>query len=240
MTGGNMESIRLQKYLAECGVASRRKAEELIKGGHVAVDGEIVTELGTKVSASNKISVDGKDVSKEFEKLYILLNKPKGYVSTTNDQFGRPTVIDLLEEVKERVYPVGRLDYDTKGIILLTNDGQFTYRLTHPSHEISKTYLAEVRGTPSRDKLEHLRQGIKIEDYVTAPAKIKLIGKKASFTVLEIIINEGKNRQVRKMCDAIGHPIVNLQRVAIGNLSIGNLHEGSWRHLKKHEINMLK
>ena len=180
-----MGEIRLQKYLAECGVASRRKAEELIAMGRVTINGEIVTLPGTKVTPADTVAVDGKRVFPEKEKVYIMLNKPKGYVSTVKDQFSRKSVLDLVD-TKYRVYPVGRLDYDTSGLILLTNDGDFAYKLTHPSHEIEKVYIAELKGIPDRDAIKSFSRGIPIDGRVTAPARIKILEKRSGTCVAAI------------------------------------------------------
>lgn len=233
-----MGEIRLQKYLAECGVASRRKAEELIAMGRVALNGEIVTAPGIKVSPEDIVMVDGKRVFPENEKVYIILNKPKGYVTTVKDQFSRKSVIDLVD-TKYRVYPVGRLDYDTSGLIILTNDGDFAYKLTHPSHEVEKVYIAEVKGILGMDGIKRFSRGILIDGYVTAPSKIKLLEKRNGTCVVEIRIHEGRNRQIRKMCEAIGHRVLSLMRVSIGGLELNGLEEGKWRMLNKSEIKML-
>jgi len=234
-----MENIRLQKFIADCGVASRRKAEELIKQGRVKVNGLVVTEMGIKVGDNDSVEVDGRKIKPENKKVYIMLNKPAGYVTTAKDQFGRPTVLELLKGVSERVYPVGRLDYETTGLLILTNDGDFTYKMTHPKHEIDKTYIATVEGIPTVEEIGRFEKGLKIEDYVTAPAKMKIISKKERTCVVEITIHEGRNRQVRKMCDAIGHPVLALKRVSVGKLSLGNLAEGDWRKLSQKEVKSL-
>lgn len=234
-----MAEIRLQKYLAESGVASRRKAEQLILQGRVCIDGQVVREMGRKVTGGEVIEVDGKPVALEEKKVYVLLNKPVGYITTASDQFGRKTVLDLVAGIPERVYPVGRLDYDTSGLLLLTNDGDFTYRLTHPRHEVEKTYVAEVTGIPALEDLRRFEKGLAIDDYVTAPAKIRIIKKNAGKAELEIRIHEGKNRQVRRMCEAIGHPVLKLKRVAIGSMELGGLAEGQWRYLDKMEMESL-
>ncbi len=234
-----MELVRLQKYIADCGVASRRKAEEFIKQARVKVNGTVVTEMGIKVSDADLVEVDGKIIKPENKKVYILLNKPAGYVTTVKDQFGRPTVIDLLKGVKERVFPVGRLDYETTGLLILTNDGDFAYRMTHPKHEVEKTYLATIAGIPTGDEISRFERGLRIEDYITAPAKFKIVAKNKQNCVAEITIHEGRNRQVRKMCEAIGHPVLSLKRISIGKLFIGNLAEGDWRELTQDEIKSL-
>jgi len=234
-----MNEIRLQKFIADAGVASRRHAEEIIRQGRVKVDGRTVTEMGFKVTEASKVEIDGKLISIEKKKRYIMLNKPEGFITTANDQFGRPTVLDLVKGIKERVYPVGRLEYDTSGLLLLTNDGSFAYKLTHPRHEVKKVYIAEVIGIPDEKSLKTFREGIYIDGYKTSPADIRVLEKKNNKSILEITIHEGKNRQVRKMCDAIGHPVVKLKRIAIGKLSLGNLEAGKWRELTKKEIEEL-
>lgn len=226
-----MEEYRLQKYLADCGVASRRKSEILIIEGRVTVNGTVVTELGTKVTIKDRVTVNDKVVRPQGKKIYIMLNKPAGYVSTVSDEFDRPTVMDLLEGIKERVYPVGRLDYDTSGLLLMTNDGDFTFKLTHPSHKMTKTYVAEVIGKPSDEALDSLRKGIELEGHVTSPAKVKVLEQKEDSTVLEVIIHEGKNRQVRNMFDAIEHPTMRLKRTAVGKLNLGDLQKGKWKYI---------
>lgn len=224
--------VRLQKYLAEAGIASRRKAEQFILEGKVSVNGKVVKEMGIKINPKKDvIEFNGKPVKKEQKMVYILLNKPSGYISTAKEQFDRPTVMDLLKGVEGRVYPVGRLDNNTSGLLLLTNDGDFTYRVTHPKHELKKTYRAVVKGIPNEKKIESLRKGIEIEDYKTAPAKVRIVDKKKGTSVVEITIHEGRNRQVRKMLEAIGHPVIRLRRVAIGDIHINKLKEGTFRHL---------
>lgn len=235
-----MSEIRLQKYLAECGVASRRKAEDLIAQGRVTVNGNTVTEMGCKISLEDRVEVDGKIVAAEDRKVYIMLNKPVGYVTTSKDQFARKTVLDLLSGVAERVYPVGRLDYDTSGMLILTNDGDFTYRVTHPKHETGKTYLAEIRGMPTEEELHRFRKGLQIEDYITAPAEIVIQKAAPAYSVVEVKIHEGRNRQIRKMCDRIGHAVIKLKRVKIGRLELGTLPEGSWRYLTPEEVKKLE
>lgn len=232
-----MEEIRLQKYIAECGVASRRKSEELISQGRVRVNGETVTQMGRKVSLNDVIEVDGKQVKMEERKVYIALNKPVGYISSARNQFGRKTVLDLVKDIKERVFPVGRLDYDTSGLLLLSNDGDFTYKLTHPKHEIKKVYEADLMGIPSKDDIIRFEQGLWIDDYLTSPANLQLLESNGKTSKVKITIHEGKNRQVRKMCDKIGCPVIKLKRISIGEVSLGKLNEGSWRSLTDSEIN---
>lgn len=231
---------RLQKVMAELGVASRRKCEELILQGKVKVNGDIVTELGTKVDKQTAaIEVDGKLITNNTNKVYILLNKPVGYITSAQDQFNRPTVLDLVSLINERIYPVGRLDYDTEGLLILTNDGELTYRITHPSHNVTKTYKAIVKGRVSTEAIEIFKTGIYIEDYKTSPAKLEIIKYAANDTLVNITIHEGRNRQVRKMCDAIGHKVLKLRRISIGNLKLGDLKLGQWRYLNSDEIQYL-
>ena len=236
------ESIRLQKFLANSGVASRRKCEELILDGKVSVNGQIVKELGTKVNpAVDKVEYCGNPVFSSNKFVYILLNKPIGYVTTAKDQFDRDSVLDLVK-VKERVVPVGRLDMYTSGALILTNDGDFVYKVTHPKHEITKTYTVTVRGIIETDAVEKLKNGVEIEDYKTRPAKVKILktDEEKNISRLEITIHEGKNRQVRKMCDAIGCPVKFLKRIAVGDLKIGSLEKGKYRLLTEDEISYLQ
>lgn len=231
--------MRLQKFLAHAGIASRRTAEDIIKQGRVTLNGTTVTDMGIKVSDTDVVQVDGKLIENEEEKIYIMLNKPIGYVSTANDQFGRPTVLDLVKDTNKRLYPVGRLDYDTSGLILLTNDGDFTYQLTHPKHQIDKVYEAVISGIPSADEQELFEAGLEIEDYTTSQAKIVIKELKGSNALVHITIHEGRNRQVRKMCDAINHKVISLRRISIGSLKLGDLPEGQWRRLIDKEIKSL-
>ncbi len=231
---------RLQKVLAKAGMASRRHAEELITGGKVKVNGKVVTELGTKVDAyKDKIQVNGKPIPPPEKKVYLLLNKPRGYVTTLSDERGRKTVIDLLEGVEQRVYPVGRLDYDSEGLLLLTNDGELTQALTHPKHQIKKTYLARVEGVPEPEKLQAMTKGLQLEDGPTAPAEVKIAGIQDDRALLQISIHEGRNRQVRRMCEHIGHRVLRLRRVRMGPLELDNLKPGEFRPLTKQELREL-
>ncbi|AMJ42091.1 pseudouridine synthase [Anaerotignum propionicum] len=233
---------RLQKFLAEAGVASRRKAEELIAAGKIKVNGKVVTELGTKIDPKkDEVLYLDKEVSKkEVELVYIMLHKPEGYVTTAKEQFGRPGVMDLVRDVKERIFPVGRLDYDTSGLLLLTNDGDLTYKLTHPKHDVDKTYIAKLYGTPDDMDLQKFRRGVVIDGKQTKPAKMQIIEKGERQSTVEIIIHEGRNRQVRKMCEAIKHPVAQLKRVATGDLTMGDLPKGKYRHLTPKEVKYLK
>lgn len=232
---------RLQKYLASCGIASRRKCEEYILQGKVKVNGEVIKELGTKVNPEKDIIQFEDKIIKENNKLiYILLNKPIGYVTTVDDQFGRDTVLNLVK-VKERVVPVGRLDMYTSGALILTNDGDFVYKITHPKHEINKTYTVTVKGIVQNNEVEELKTGVKIDEYVTKPAKVKILKTdfEKDISRLEITIHEGKNRQVRKMCEAVGRKVLALHRSKIGNITVKDLEIGKWRYLKQEEINKL-
>lgn len=235
---------RLQKYLAEAGVASRRKAEELIVQGKVKVNGKVVTQMGMKIDpAKDEVTyLDKKVTTKDTKMVYIMLYKPEGYVTTAKEQFGRPAVMDLIKGVKERIFPVGRLDYDTSGLLLLTNDGDLTYKLTHPKHDVDKTYIAKLYGIPDEGALQKFRRGVVIDGKRTKPAKIQIIDKDKDgrFCTAEIIIHEGRNRQVRKMCEAIKHPVAQLKRVATGDLKLGDLQKGKYRHLTEKEIKYLK
>lgn len=232
---------RLQKYLANCGIASRRKCEEYILQGKVKVNGEVVTELGTKINPEKDvIEFENKKVRENTKHVYILLNKPIGYVTTADDQFGRDTVLELVK-VKERIVPVGRLDMYTSGALILTNDGDFVYKVTHPKHEIEKTYTVTVKGIVQNSKVEQLRQGVQIEDYITKPAKVKILktDTEKNISRLEITIHEGKNRQVRKMCEAIGRKVLALHRSKIGGIGVKDLELGKWRYLSPKEVEQL-
>ena len=239
VTNANME--RLQKILAAAGVASRRKCEELILSGKVQVNGETVTTLGTKADPSTDvITVEGKPIGAE-KKLYLMFNKPKGVITSASDPQGRKIVTDYLKGIKERVYPVGRLDYDTEGLLLLTNDGEFAHLLTHPKHHVPKTYLATVKGVPHGTALDKLKQGVMLGDGMTAPAEVEYydIDPEEKYATISITIHEGRNRQVRRMFDAISHPVTRLKRISFGDLVLGNLKRGLYRHLTKEEVDSL-
>lgn len=239
-----MEEERLQKYLANSGIASRRKAEEYILAGKVKVNGKIVTELGTKVNPFKDIvEFEGKKVKKDIKKVYVLLNKPIDYVTTVKDQFNRNTVVDLVKNAGENLLPVGRLDMYTSGALILTNDGDFIFHVTHPKHEVEKTYTVTLRGKVTNEDVEELKQGVIIdEEYKTKPAKVRImkIDEEKNISRLEIVIHEGKNRQVRKMCEAIGKKVIALHRSKIGNIGVKDLKIGQWRYLTKEEISSLK
>jgi 23S rRNA pseudouridine2605 synthase len=232
---------RLQKIISAAGVASRRAAEQLIVEGRVRVNGKVVTELGAKADANNDhIKVDGKLINPKQPRTYIVLNKPAGYVTTMSDPEGRPTVQDLLKGIKTRVYPVGRLDYNTEGLLLMTNDGDFAHLITHPKHEFPKTYLAKVKGVLDERAIEMLERGMFLEDGKTAPAKLKKIRKEEMNSWVEITIHEGRKRQVRRMFDHVGRSVIKLKRIRTGGLSLGDLPEGRFRHLTLDEVKMLR
>ena len=236
------EIVRLQKYIAMSGAASRRAAEQLISEGRVTVNGEKIMEQGVKVEiGADKVALDGEQLKVKNKKYYIMLNKPEGYVTTVNDQFDRPTVIDLIKtDLKDvRLFPVGRLDYDTEGLLLLTNDGDFTYRVTHPKFNTDKTYIALLKGGISVKGLNMLRSGVKIDDYKTSPAEVEIIDAAEGYVTARITIHEGRNRQVRKMFEAVGSKVVGLRRIKIGKVELGTLPLGRWRYLTSHEINYL-
>lgn len=236
-----MEEVRLQKYLAECGIASRRKCEELILQGKIQVNGVEITELGTKVTSRDIVKYNGKIVRPEEEMIYILLNKPIGYVTTVKDQFQRDTVLDLVK-VNKRIVPVGRLDMYTSGALILTNDGECVNKLTHPKNEVNKTYNVTVVGIISKDEVDKLQHGVEIDDgYITRPAKVKIlkIDEEKNISRIQIMIHEGKNRQVRKMCESIGKRVLALHRSKIGNIDVKDLKLGTWRYLTDREIRSL-
>jgi len=232
---------RLQKVLAAAGIASRRKCEELILQGRVKVNQHTITQLGHKVSDIDHIEVDGKPITRE-KFVYFLFHKPTGVITSLSDPQGRKIVTDFFKGVKQRVYPVGRLDYDTSGLLLLMNDGELANQIAHPRFEIDKVYIATVKGYPSEKALERLRKGVILEDGPTAPADAKLLKKdeKKGQAVIELTIHEGRNRQVRRMCQAVGHPVVNLKRTRLGFLTLGELKVGEYRPLTAKEVQQLK
>lgn len=232
---------RLQKVIAHAGFASRRKAEQLIVEGHVKVNGKLVKELGVKVSSSDRVEVNGIPIERE-EPVYFLLYKPRGVISSVQDDKGRKVVTDYLANIEQRIYPVGRLDFDTSGLLLLTNDGEFANLLMHPKSEVEKVYIAKVKGIPSREKTRSLEKGIKLEDGMTAPARVKMISmdKKKQTAIIELTIHEGRNRQVRRMLEAIGHPVMKLKRERYGSLTLQGLKAGEARELTAHEVKQLR
>ena len=234
------EKLRLQKYLAMANVASRRASEEIILDGRVKVNGVLVTELGTKVTLNDNVEVDGKEVFIAKKKYYIMLNKPSGYVTTASDEMGRKTVLDLISDINDRLYPIGRLDKDTEGLLLLTNDGDFAYEVAHPKHNVEKVYHEFVSGVPGKIALSKLENGVIIDGIKTKKAVVDVIEIGKNSSVVEIKIHEGRNRQVRKMLEAVGHKVIALQRVAVGRITLGNLPLGKWRHLTEAEIKILK
>ena len=229
--------IRLNKYIAECGICSRRKADILIESGKVLVNDIVIKDLGVIIDdTKDQVKVDGKTISKENKYVYIMLNKPKGYVTTNSEQFGRKSVLDLID-TDYRIFPIGRLDMNTEGLLLLTNDGEFANKLMHPKNKVEKTYIANVKGNITEEKIENLRNGVDIGGYITKPAKVSIISKDNN--EIEIKISEGKNRQVRKMCEAVGLKVINLKRTSIGKLNLGNLKIGEYRYLNKNEIDKI-
>ena len=238
-----MAEMRLQKYIANSGYCSRRKAEELIEEGKVSVNGRVTTELGTKVDSDEDVVVVNSTKLKLIEgHSYILLNKPVGYVTTAKDQFDRPTVLDLVKGAGNSLLPVGRLDMYTSGALILTNDGDFIYQVTHPKHEVEKTYNATVKGIITDEDVQKLREGVEIEDYISGKAKVKIlkIDHEKGISRVEITIHEGKNREVRKMCEAVGKKVIALHRAKIGNIDVKSLKIGQWRELTDKEIQALK
>lgn len=234
--------MRLQKYLALCGVASRRKCEEIILEGRVCVDSAAVTQLGTQVEEGQRVTLDGAEVTPEARKRYILYHKPAGEVTTVSDDKGRETVLRRFEgEIAERIYPVGRLDYDSEGLLLLTNDGELAQRLLHPSREVDKVYLARVTGDLSLESIRRLRAGVLLtaETRKTSPAQVRVIRQEAFATVALVTIHEGRNRQVRRMFEAVGHRVLMLRRVQFGPLQLGSLGRGEWRELTEQEVQKL-
>lgn len=231
---------RLQKVMAHAGVASRRKSEEIIEAGRVKVNGVVVTELGTKVSSSDEVTVDGVPITKE-QKIYVLLNKPRETISTVDDPKDRETVLDLVEAIDERIYPVGRLDWDTTGALLLTNDGELAHRLMHPSYEFKKTYVVKAKGWVSKKMGQQLARGVVIDGEKTAPANVTIMSYdgKTDTTMVRITLHEGRNHQVKNMFESIGTPVEKLTREAFGFLTTDGLAFGEWRFLTPHEIKQL-
>lgn len=232
---------RLQKVIAHAGIASRRKAEELIKEGKVTVNGKTISELGVKVTGSDRIEVNGIKIDRE-EPVYFLLYKPRGVISASEDDKGRKVVTDFFEDVPQRIYPVGRLDYDTSGLLLLTNDGEFANLLMHPRYEVDKVYVAKIKGIPPKETLKKLEKGIQLEDGKTAPARVKMlsIDKRKQSSIVQLTIHEGRNRQVRRMFEAIGFDVLKLKREEYGFLNLQGLRAGEARELTPHEVKRLR
>ncbi|MBQ8137264.1 MAG: rRNA pseudouridine synthase [Clostridia bacterium] len=232
--------MRLQKYLAMCGVASRRHAEEMIRDGFVSVNGHVIREMGVQVEEGDRVLVKGKPVRLETVKKYIMYHKPAGEVTTASDPEGRPTVMEHFNRSGVRLFPVGRLDYDSEGLLLLTNDGDLAERMMHPSHEVEKGYLCRVTGTVTEEEINRLRSGIMLDDHPTSPAKARIVRQETFAAVVLVTIHEGRNRQVRRMFEALDHKVLKLCRVKFGPLSLDQLQRGQWRNLTSDEIRKLK
>ncbi len=233
--------MRLQKFIAECGIASRRNAEKIIESGRVTVNGDLVDYMGFVLDPEKDIvEIDGRVIEPENKKYYIVLNKPKNYVTTVSDDLGRPTVMQLVSDINARIYPVGRLDFDTTGLLIMTNDGEFANILTHPRHVVNKTYIARIDKPLDEIQLDRLRNGIDLDGVMTSPAKAENIKRPQKGFEVKITIHEGKNRQVRRMLDAVGANVMSLKRISVGSLTLGNLPEGKWRKLSDAEINKLR
>ena len=232
--------MRINKYIAQAGIASRRKADELIANGNVKVNGAVMKEPGYDVTDEDKVEVNGSLIRTSREKVYLLVNKPLNMITSASDDRDRETVMEIVKDVDASLFPVGRLDYNTTGALIMTNDGDLSYRITHPKHEMDKTYRALVKGVVSKEKLARLRSGVDIGGFVTSRAKARIIKGNQHSTIVEISIHEGKNRQVRKMFAAIGNPVQSLERIAIGDIRLGRLKQGHYRKLTREEIEYLK
>lgn len=232
--------MRINKYIAQAGIASRRKADQLIMSGNVKVNGAVMKEPGYDVADSDKVEVNGRLLGSPAKLEYVLINKPTGMVTTVSDDKDRLTVMDVVKDIDARLFPVGRLDYNTSGALIMTNDGDMAYRLTHPKHEVYKTYRARVAGVLSNEKAAKLRKGVDIGGFVTSRAKVNIIKGNQHSTIVEISIREGKNRQVRKMFAAVGNPVQELERIAIGEIRLGHLRPGHYRKLTREEIEYLR
>lgn len=232
--------MRLNKYIAQSGLASRRKADELTLQGKVRINGAVMKEPGYDVAENDVVEVNGRVVERDAKKVYIMLNKPKGFITSADDEKDRPTVMELITDIEERLFPIGRLDYNTSGMLLMTNDGDLAYRLSHPKHQVYKTYRARVSGQISGERLNRLRNGVDIGGFVTSKAVVNVIRQAERSAIVEIKIFEGKNRQVRKMFSAVGNKVLDLERVAIGDLYLGHLKQGHYRKLTRQEIEYLK
>jgi len=231
--------MRLNKYIAQAGIASRRKADELTLNGNVKINGAVLKELGYDVKDGDVVEVNGITIRPSAAKIYIMLNKPKGYITSARDEKNRPVVTELVTDIEERLFPIGRLDYNTSGMLLMTNDGDLANKLMHPKYKVVKTYRARVSGVVSNERLAHLRKGVDIGGFITAKAQAEVIKQGERSAIVEIKIHEGKNRQVRKMFAAVGNKVLDLERIAIGDLQIGHLKEGHYRKLSKSEIEYL-
>jgi 23S rRNA pseudouridine2605 synthase len=233
--------MRLQKYIATCGIASRRGAEELIRAGKVTLNGQVVREMGVIIDPEyDRVAVEGRLLSQAEPFVYFMMNKPVGVLSTAKDDRGRRTVVDLLDTIQERVYPVGRLDYDSSGLLLLTNDGELALRLIHPRYQVKKAYRVEVAGYPTAADIQRLAQGVMLDDGPTLPARVERCGSNEGGATLLFELQEGRNRQIRRMCAALGYPVTSLCRISMGPLSLGRLKPGQWRELTKTELSDLR
>ena len=233
------KDVRLQKMLADCGVASRRKAEEMIAAGYVKVNGE-TARIGDKVDIKkDKVTVHGRHVTKDVRNVYLMLHKPRGFITTMNDEMDRKCVAELVSDIPERIYPVGRLDRESEGLLLMTNDGDFANRMTHPSMHVPKTYRVTVRPSVTEDQLTQLEVGIMLDGRMTAPADVRVVSQEPGRVVLEIVLYEGRNREIRNMCDAVGLDVARLKRIAVGPVKLGMLQPGKWRYLTHEEVKKL-
>lgn len=238
--GASVKPVRINKYLADAGICSRRKAEALVLEGRVTVNSRPVTDLSLKVDRrKDRVALDGVPVEPEEKKIYLILNKPEGVISSADDELDRKTVMDYVTEAGYRLHYAGRLDSDTGGLVFLTNDGEISQKLTHPRNKIPKTYAARIRGIPDKKALAKFRSGIELDDGLTAPAQIRIIKTFSGSCDVEIVLTEGRKRQVRRMCAEIGHPVTSLRRTAVGRIRLGRLKEGTYRHLKKDEMDYL-
>lgn len=228
--------MRINKYIANAGIASRRKADELIKAGKVKVNGKVMSQPGYDVADSDEVLVEGKPVQSTENKVYYAMNKPLGVITSVNDDRGRMTVVDIMSDVEERVFPVGRLDYNTSGLLLLTNDGDFANRIMHPGRRVDKTYRVRVAGNISKMKISVLRAGVRLGKFKTSPARVDVITWNRHSMILEVTIHEGKNRQIRRMFEAVGYPVQELERISIGNMKLGHLKQGQYRKLSRREL----
>ena len=233
--------IRLNKFLSDAGKASRRQADKMIAGGRVSVNGQVIQEMGYKIDAQkDRVAVDGREVLRETALIYMMLNKPRGYLVTMKDAFGRPTVNDLLPALKMRVFPVGRLDLESEGLLLLTNDGELAFRLMHPRYKVKKTYMLNVKGVPEPSSLSRLQKGIYLDGCRRAPEKVVLLESTQGRSIFRVEMHEGRKREVRRMFELLGHTVLSLKRVGFAGLTLGNLRSGKWRFLKHEEIKRLK